>query len=96
MNSPAGPAVPPTPPALTAAAGPPYPVAEQPPATAAGVRAAADPIERSGITGLPVACAGGRIGIQVTAGSGDARSRAAAPLRTGREPIQAMSRGEAQ
>jgi hypothetical protein len=63
------------------AAASPYPVAGHPPATAAGMRAAADLIERNGITGLSVTCADDRISIQVTAGTGDAQARAAVVAR---------------
>jgi hypothetical protein len=65
---------------LPAAAGP-YPAVGQTATTAAGMRAAADLIDRSGTTGLSVTCADDRIGIQVTAGSGDAQARAAAVAR---------------
>jgi hypothetical protein len=45
------------------------------------MRAAADLIDRSGITGLSVTCSDGHISIQVVESSGDARDRAATVAR---------------
>jgi hypothetical protein len=80
VTSPAEPDVSPPALALPAASGP-YPAVGQPGTTTAGIRAAADLIDRSGITGLSVTCADDRISIQVTAGSGDAQARAATVAR---------------
>jgi hypothetical protein len=79
MTSPARPGFSDAAPGPAAPSGPPYPVIGLPSTTAAGVRAVADLIERSGITGLSVGCADGRIGIQVTAGTGTQARPAAAP-----------------
>ena len=54
MTSPARPDLSGAAPGPAASAGPSYPVVGQPATTAAGMRAAADLIERSGITGLSV------------------------------------------
>ena len=54
-----------------------YPVMGQPATTVSGLRAAADLIERSAVTGLHVACDDRRIQIQVTGDCGDAPARAA-------------------
>jgi len=58
-----------------------YPVAGQPATTAGALRAAADLIERSAITGVSVTCSEGRIHIQVTGHCGDAPARAAVVAR---------------
>ena len=79
MTSPARPAFSEAAPGPAASVRPSYPVVGQPATTAAGMRAAEDLIERNGITGLSVGCAGGRIGIQVTAGTGTQARPAAAP-----------------
>jgi hypothetical protein len=81
MISPARPAFPDAAPGPAAASGSSYPVIGQPSTTAAAMRAAADLIERSGVTGLSVTCADDRISIQVTAGAGGAQSRAATVAR---------------
>jgi hypothetical protein len=58
-----------------------YPVVGQPATTAGALRAAADLIERSAVTGLSVTCSDGRIQIQVTEHCGDAPARAAVVAR---------------
>jgi hypothetical protein len=59
----------------------PYPVLGQAPVTAAAMRAAADLVEASGITGLAVTCGDGQITIHVTDRAGDAPARAAVVAR---------------
>lgn len=54
-----------------------YPALGQPATTAGALRAAADLIERSAVTGLSVTCDDGYIHIQVTNDCGDAPARAA-------------------
>jgi hypothetical protein len=56
--------------------GSPYPAVGQAPVTAAVIRAAADLVEASGITGLAVTCDDDQVTIQVTDRAGDAAARA--------------------
>lgn len=60
-----------------------YPALGQPAVTAAAMRAAADLVEASGITGLSVTCGDDQVSIQVTGRAGDPCARAALVARLG-------------
>jgi len=68
-----------------------YPAAGQPATTVGALRAAADLIERSAVTGLPVICSDRRIDIQVTGHCGDAAARPATAPANPRRKRQARS-----